>query len=198
MQPRLRHPSAKGCQASDPADVQVNKKTDTVTVHGDTSTLGNNYSCYTNIAVTAGDLVTFDFIGTCGGGTPRVYLQFDGGAAAGENTFDSGVCTMNADGTGGTVTYTVMTSGTITAFALIYDRDNWLSDVLEPRHRRDSDQVLGTRQHASCTDGRNHRVPPVAASEDSAVCSGHGFVLTNTSPGVSAPHRLGWAGFCAA
>lgn len=117
-------PVAKGCQASDRTDVQVNKKTDAVTVKGDTSTFGNNYSCYTNIAVTTGDLVTFDFIGTCGGGTPRVYLQFDGGAAAGENTFDSGTCTMNPDGTSGSVTYSVMKTGTITAFALIYDRDN--------------------------------------------------------------------------
>ena len=81
--------------------MQVNKKTDTVTVRGDTSTGGNNYSCYTDIAVTAGDTVTFDFLGTCGGGTPRVYLQFDGGASAGENTFDTGTCTRNADGTTG-------------------------------------------------------------------------------------------------
>jgi len=118
--------NAKQCGASDPADVQVNKKTDTVTVHGDTSTLGNNFYCYTNIPVTAEDTVTFDFLGTCGGGTPRVYLQFNGGGPAnpGENTFDSGVCTPNADGTGGTVTYTIMTSGTITAFAEIHDRDN--------------------------------------------------------------------------
>src|SRR6478609_5787139 len=117
-------PVAKGCQASDRSDVQVDKKADTVTVKGDTSTLGNNYSCATNIAVQTGDPVTFDFIGSCGGGTPRVYLQFDGGAAAGENTFDTGTCTMNAAGTGGSVTYAVMKSGTITGFAPIYDRDN--------------------------------------------------------------------------
>jgi hypothetical protein len=116
-------PVAKGCQASDRSDVQVNKKTDTVTVKGDTSTLGNNYACYTNIPVLAGDTVTFDFIGTCGGGTPRVYLQFDDGAAAGENTFDSGTCTMTS-ASGGTATYAIMKDGTITAFALIYDRDN--------------------------------------------------------------------------
>ena len=42
----------------------------------------------------------------------------------GENTFDSGVCTPNADGTGGTATYEIMTSGTITGFAEIHDRDN--------------------------------------------------------------------------
>ena len=115
--------NAKPCGASDRSDVQVNKKTDTVTVHGDTSTGGNNFYCYTNIAVTAGDTVTFDFLGTCGGGVPRVYLQFDGGASAGENTFDTGTCTMTST-TGGTVTYTIMKTGTVTAFAEIHDSDN--------------------------------------------------------------------------
>ena len=142
--------------------MQVNKKTDAVTVKGDTSTFGNNYSCYTNIAVTTGDLVTFDFIGTCGGGTPRVYLQFDGGAAAGENTFDSGTCTMNPDGASGSVTYSVMKTGTITAFALIYDRDNdgsatYSNLVIDGT----PDQVLGTRQHKQA--GGTFGVPSVSA-----------------------------------
>ena len=115
--------NAKQCVASDRSDVQVNKKTDTVTVRGDTSTLGNNLSCQTNIPVTAGDTVTFDFLGTCGGGTPRVYLQFDGGASAGENTFDSGTCTQTTANTG-TATYAITKSGTVTGFAEIHDRDN--------------------------------------------------------------------------
>ena len=114
--------NAKRCVASDPSDVQVNKKTDTVAVRGDTSTFGNNFSCQTNIAVKAGDTVTFDFLGTCGGGTPRVYLQFDGGPS-GENTFDSGTCTQVTANTG-TVTYTIKQSGTVTGFAEIHDRDN--------------------------------------------------------------------------
>ncbi|MEP6630669.1 MAG: hypothetical protein ABJA89_09365 [Lapillicoccus sp.] len=101
----------------------ADKKTDTVTVNGDTSTGGNNFSCYTKIRVTAGDTVTFDFVGTCGGGTPRVYLQFDGGKSAGENTFDTGTCTQLTPNSG-TVTYTIMKTGTVTAFAYIYDRDN--------------------------------------------------------------------------
>lgn len=118
-------PAAKGCQASDRSDVQVNKKADAVTVRGDTSTFGNNYACLTNITVVGGvSTVTFDFIGTCGGGAPRVFLQFDNGASTGENTFDTGTCTMNEEGTGGSVTYTVTKSGTITAFALIHDADN--------------------------------------------------------------------------
>ena len=74
-----------------------------VTVNGDTSTLGNNFYCYTTSQSRPGHR-HLDFLGTCGGGTPRVYLQFNGGGACnpGENTFDSGVCTPNADGTGGT------------------------------------------------------------------------------------------------
>ena len=115
--------NAKPCGASDRSDVQVNKKTDTVAVRGDTSTEGNNFYCYTNIPVQAGDTVTFSFIGTCGGGTPRVYLQFDGGASAGENTFDYGTCTMTST-TGGNATYTITKGGTITGFAMIHDRDN--------------------------------------------------------------------------
>ncbi len=62
--------------------------------------------CYTSIPVKTGDTVTFDFVGTCGGGTPRVYLQFDGGASAGENTYDSGTCTQLTS-SAGTVTYTI-------------------------------------------------------------------------------------------
>ena len=73
--------------------------------------------------VEGGDTVTFDFLGTRGVGTPRVYLQFDGGASAGENTFDTGMCTQVTANTG-TVTYTIMKSGTITAFAEIHDSDN--------------------------------------------------------------------------
>jgi hypothetical protein len=116
--------NAKSCGSSDPNDVQVNKKTDTVTVVGDTSTAGNNFYCYTDISVVAGDTVTFDFVGTCGGGAPRVYLQFDDNNSAGENTFDAGTCTMNPDGTTGSVTYTIQKAGTVTAFAMIHDRDN--------------------------------------------------------------------------
>lgn len=115
-------PNVKQCKASDRSDVQVDKKADAVTVFGDTTTAGNNYGCYTSIPVVTGDTVTFSYTGTCGGGTPRVYLQLDGGATPGENTFDTGTCTQSGDG--GTVSYTIKQSGTVTAFALIYDRDN--------------------------------------------------------------------------
>lgn len=113
--------NAKSCQASDRTDIDVNKKTDTVTVRGDTSTLGNNYSCYSNITAAAGNTVTFDFTGICGGGTPRVLLRFADGHY--ENTFDTGTCTMTSTNTG-TVTYTIAVGGTIDAFALIHDSDN--------------------------------------------------------------------------
>lgn len=112
--------NAKSCGASDRSDVKVNKKTDTVTVYADPSTAGNNFYCYTDIPVVAGDEVSFTFIGTCGGGVPRVFLQFDGGMAAGENTFDTGTCTMTST-SGGTASYTVTKAGTITAFAMIHD-----------------------------------------------------------------------------
>jgi hypothetical protein len=115
--------NAKKCGVSDRSDVTFDRKTDSITVRGDLSTGGNNFYCYTDIPVEAGDTVTFDFLGTCGGGTPRVYLQFDGGATAGENTFDSGTCTQLTANTG-TVTYTIMKSGTITAFAAIHDSDD--------------------------------------------------------------------------
>ena len=137
--------NAKRCGVSDHSDVSFNKKTDTATVRGDTTTGGNNFYCYTNIPVTAGDTVTFDFLGTCGAGTPRVYLQFDGGEF-GENTFDSGTCTQLTTNTG-TVTYTIMNSGTITAFAEIHDSDNGQTTYSNLDHRRHPDQLLGTPQH---------------------------------------------------
>lgn len=115
--------NAKKCGVSDRSDVTFDRKTDTITVRGDVSTFGNNFYCYTDIAVEEGDIVTFDFLGTCGGGTPRVYLQFDGGESDGENTFDTGTCTQTTANTG-TVTYSIMKSGTVTAFAAIHDSDD--------------------------------------------------------------------------
>jgi hypothetical protein len=116
--------NATKCGASDRSEVKSDKKTDTVTVQGDTTTAGNNFYCYTDIQVAAGDIVTFDYVGTWGGGTPRVYLQFDGGSLAGENTFDTGTFVANPDGTGGTATYVIQKAGTVTAFAMIHDSDN--------------------------------------------------------------------------
>ena len=106
------------CVASDPADVVVDSSTDTVTITDDPATFGNNFGCYTNIKVMAGDTITFDFTGGCGGGVPRVFVRFAGGDS--ENTFDTGTCT--SDGTTGTASYTLVNSGKIKSFAFINDR----------------------------------------------------------------------------
>jgi hypothetical protein len=112
------NPKPLKCVASDPADVIVNSTTNTVTIEDDPSTGGNNFGCYTTIKAEAGDTITFDFTGTCGGGVPRVFVRFAGGA--GENTFDNGTCT--SDGTTGSVTYDLVNSGNIKSFAFINDR----------------------------------------------------------------------------
>ena len=102
------------CVASDPIDVLVNSGADSVTITDDPSTAGNNFGCYTNLAVMAGDTITFDYTGTCGGGVPRVFVRFAGGAS--ENTFNHLNCTP------GSITYTLTNSGRIKSFAFINDR----------------------------------------------------------------------------
>jgi hypothetical protein len=108
------------CVASDPSDVTVDSDADSVTIKDDTSTAGNNFGCYTQIKASAGDTITFVFTGACGGGVPRLFVRFAGGA--GENTFDTGTCV--SDGSNGTVTYTLVNSGNIKSFALINDSGN--------------------------------------------------------------------------
>ena len=111
-------PKPLRCVSSDPADVMVDSSTNTVTIKDDPTTGGNNFGCYTNLKVVAGDTITFDFTGTCGGGVPRLFLRFAGGAS--ENTFDNVTCV--SDGTGGTITYSLVNSGNIKSFAFINDR----------------------------------------------------------------------------
>ena len=106
------------CVASDPQDVQVDSISNTVTITGDPSTAGNNFGCYTNLKVMAGDVITFNYIGACGGGVPRLYVRFAGNTA-GENTFDTVGCPAGATQT---VTYTLQSSGKIVSFAFINDR----------------------------------------------------------------------------
>lgn len=112
------NPKPLKCVSSDPTDVVVDSTTNTVTITDDPSTGGNNFGCYTNIKAVAGDTITFDFTGTCGGGVPRVFVRYAGGT--GENTFDTGTCV--SDGTTGSVTYTLANSGNIKSFAFINDR----------------------------------------------------------------------------
>ena len=84
---------------------------------------GSNFGCYTNIKVAAGDTITFSYTGGCGGGVPRVFVQFAGGLS--ENTIDSDpTCTNSAPGT---VTYTLVNSGKIKSFAFINDRGDGLT-----------------------------------------------------------------------
>lgn len=103
------------CVASDPAFVKVDSENNSVTITDDMAG-GNNFGCYTNITVTAGDTITFNYAGVvCGGGVPRLFIRFAGGQS--ENTFDNELCS-----TDGTVTYVLKNSGKIKSFAFISDR----------------------------------------------------------------------------
>lgn len=111
------------CFASDGSDVRVDKKTNTVAIFNDTSTGGNNFGCLTDIAVIAGQTVTFSHTSTvCGGGVPRVFIRFAGGVPS-ENTHDDNLlnCTVAVGDTLGTQSYVLKSSGTIDAFAFIND-----------------------------------------------------------------------------
>lgn len=108
------------CQASDPEDVAVDRDSNTVTITDDPSTRGNNFGCYTNLTVQAGDTITFNHTAQCGGGVPRVLVVFKDGHL--ENTFDTGDCTSATSGSLGTATYTLQEGGKIRVFAFINDR----------------------------------------------------------------------------
>ena len=109
------------CFASDKADVSVDRRADTVAITDDPSTGGNNFGCLTDIAVVAGDTVTFSHDTTCGGGVPRVFLRYVDRSNS-TNTFDFGSCTSATADRLGTASYTLIADGTIDAFAFINDR----------------------------------------------------------------------------
>lgn len=106
------------CVASDPDYVVVNSANESVAITDNPITYGNHFGCYTNIVVTAGDTISFTYTGTCGGGVPRVFVRFAGGAS--ENTIDSDPTCLGS--TAGSVTYTLINSGKIKSFAFINDR----------------------------------------------------------------------------
>ena len=106
------------CVASDPAYVTVDSAADSVTIIDNPATGGNNFGCYTNLKVSPGDIVTFSYTGTCGGGVPRLFLRFAGGQS--ENTFDSNPTCSGSEP--GTVTYALTNGGQIKSFAFINDR----------------------------------------------------------------------------
>jgi hypothetical protein len=108
------------CEASDSRDVTVNSATNTVAVTDDPITAGNNFGCYTNLSVAAGDTITFQHDAVCGGGVPRVLVGFKDGHY--ENTFDTGSCTSPTAGGLGSASYTLARSGKIRVFAFINDR----------------------------------------------------------------------------
>ena len=108
------------CQASDPSEVVVNSDANVVTIQDDPSTLGNNFGCYTNLTVAAGDTITFNHTAQCGGGVPRVLVGFKDGHY--ENTFDTGSCTSQTSTSPGSATYTLLQGGKIRVFAFINDR----------------------------------------------------------------------------
>ena len=110
------------CLASDGADVRVDKKANTVAIFNDTTTGGNNFGCFTDLAVVAGDIITFSHTSTvCGGGVPRLFIRFADGTS--DNTHDENLinCTVAVGSTLGTQTYSFEVTGTITAFAFIND-----------------------------------------------------------------------------
>ena len=108
-----------------PGAVTRDSKNNAVTVAGSgPGSDGSNLACATNIQVSAGDTVTFDYDVTgapdvCGGGVPRVYVLI---AGTYYNTHDGNVGCLP-----GTVTYSVPKSGTITEVAFIYDRGDAFS-----------------------------------------------------------------------
>ena len=108
------------CIASDPAYVVVDSVANSVAIKDNPATAGNNFGCYTNILVTAGQTITFNFTGVCGGGVPRVFVRLTEGASV--NTFDTGTCTAGTAPLLGTVSYTLVQSGRIKSFAFINDR----------------------------------------------------------------------------
>lgn len=110
-------------------NVEVNPETDTVVISA-APPAGSSLECDTNVAVTAGDTLTFtyDLTGaTCGGGVPRLFLLIDGTYY---NTFDNaegplpGACGTGGaigEATQGTVTYTIPVTGTVDQIGLVYD-----------------------------------------------------------------------------
>ena len=103
-----------------PNTVTRDSAKNTVTVAGSgAGSAGSNLACATNIAVSAGDTITFDYDVTgapdvCGGGVPRVYVVIGGTYY---NTHDD-----NPGCLPGEVTYVIPVSGTVTEVGFVYDR----------------------------------------------------------------------------
>jgi hypothetical protein len=114
-----------------PGTVTRDSANNTVTISGSGGTpeepsAGSSFECATDIAVTAGQTISFSYTlgaGTspCGGGVPRVFVLFADGTTS-ENTVDIDPQCENSPP--GTVTYTLANSGTITTVGFVYDRQD--------------------------------------------------------------------------
>jgi hypothetical protein len=103
-------------------DVQLDSARNTVTVSGSPDTDGSSLECAANIAVRAGDTVSFtyelgDDTDDCGGGVARMFVVIGGKYY---NTIDGDPECDNA--TGNTITYEIPVTGTVTQIGFVYDR----------------------------------------------------------------------------
>ena len=99
----------------------------TVTVTGQVGSAGSSLECATAIPVTGGvSTITFDYAITdgaaCGGGVPRLFVVIDGVSGT-ENTINSDP-ECSGQGTTGSVTYTIQSSGNVSTVGFVYDRDD--------------------------------------------------------------------------
>jgi hypothetical protein len=111
-------------------NVDLDSAANTVTISSGVPE-GSSLECETTIEVVEGDTLTFTYSlegATCGGGVPRLFIEMDDGTF--HNTFDDygpnpleGACGEGAVGeaTEGTVTYTIVDPGTVTAVGFVYD-----------------------------------------------------------------------------
>jgi hypothetical protein len=114
-------PAPLTCTTS--GNVVLDSATNTVKITGTgPGTAGSSLECATNIPVTTGQQVTFNYelgAGTnpCGGGVPRMFVLINGTYY---NTIDSDPeCSSQAPGT---VTFTIPVTGTVTSVGFVYDR----------------------------------------------------------------------------
>ncbi len=105
----------------DPDTVSVNSAANTVTIKGSgPDSAGSALQCDANIAVTAGDTISVDYVfgaetAPCGGGVPRMYVIIDGTVY---NTFDDNPTTCEATSS----SLVLEVSGTVTEIGVVYDR----------------------------------------------------------------------------
>ena len=109
-----------------PGTVTRTSRKNTVTVTGSgPGSAGSALQCATDIAVTAGDTVSFSYElaeGTdpCGGGVPRLYVLI---GDTYHNTFDGDTDCSEANGS--TITYRIPVRGTVSEVGFVHDRGDF-------------------------------------------------------------------------